>query len=339
VNVLVIGGTGFISTRLVRILLERGDHVSLFTRGRHRWQEHAWAMPELLVGDRTVPSDLARSAHGRTFDAVFDMIAYRQEESEAAARIFRGKVGRFIHCSTVSVYMVAHDVQCPVTEDQDRRPLMKSGDRNPFGMGYGIAKRGCEEALWRAHDERLFPVSMLRPTFVSGPGDPAGRDFFWIERILDGSPLLVPGPGEFEFQQVYVEDVARMFAAITERSTSVGKAYNVAGDEIFTLNGYLRALGDLLGRTPELLHVDQDSFDGQPFSSSTEGDVFPFNTRRPAVFGLERIRKDLGYRSTPFREWMAGTILWWKTRRMHSIGYERRHEELAFLRTMKVTAT
>ena len=36
---------------------------------------------------------------------------------------------------------------------------------------------------------------MLRPTFVCGPNDPAKRDFFWIERILD---KIVEGRGTLE---------------------------------------------------------------------------------------------------------------------------------------------
>lgn len=329
-NVLVIGGTGFISGRLVRKLVDRGDHVTLLTRGKTRADPDC--SPERLVADRTVPSELERALAGRTFDIVFDMVAYRPEESAAAARLLTGRVGRFIHCSTVSVYMVSEQIRCPVTEDQSRAPMMAFWDRNPFGMGYGILKRRCEDVLWKAHDPIHFPVSMLRPTFVSGPGDPAGRDFFWIERILDGGPLLVPGPGDFAFQQVFVDDVARAFVRLVETPRTVGKAYNVAGEETFTLNQYLRMLGLLLGRTPHLVHVDQAIFDALPFSLSTSGDVFPFNTRRPAVFGLDAIRRDTGYSPTPFEEWMGETIAWWQTASHgHSNGYDRRAEELEFL--------
>jgi tRNA(Ile2) C34 agmatinyltransferase TiaS len=61
---------------------------------------------EILVGDRTVPGSLAAAVEGRTFDVVYDMVAYRAEESAEAVRAFRGKVGRFIHASTVSVSLM-----------------------------------------------------------------------------------------------------------------------------------------------------------------------------------------------------------------------------------------
>ncbi len=331
-KILVIGGTGFISSRLVQRLLDAGHRVTLFTRGRVKSQIAKTDKLEHVYGDRTNEADLQRVFHHRTFDAVYDMVAYEPEESQLAVKVFRGKVGRFIHCSTISVYMISNEVRCPITEDQDQAPLMNFWPRNPFGMDYGIKKRQCEEVLWKAHDEKLFPVSMLRPTFVSGPQDPAKRDFFWIERILDGKPLLIPGSGDFAFQQIYVEDVAGAFTALLNFSVSVGQAYNVAAEEIFSLNDYLQALCKLLNRHPEFVHVDQEIFDRLPFSTHPQGDVFPFNTRHTAIFSLDKIKDELLYAATPFKEWMPITIDWFaKVFCGHSIGYKRRQEELAFI--------
>ncbi|MBI2619849.1 MAG: NAD-dependent epimerase/dehydratase family protein [Ignavibacteriales bacterium] len=330
-KILVIGGTGFISGRLVKKLLAKGHTVSVVTRRHTAPSAFDPTKVRFLTADRTKEAELKNVLGNQTFDAVYDMIDYEPGESEAAVRIFKGRTGRFIHCSTVSVYMVSNDIRCPVTEDQDRTPLMKHFPRNPFGMDYGIRKRKCEEVLWEAHDAKTFPVSMLRPTFVCGPGDPAKRDFFWIERILDGQPLLVPGTGDHAFQQVYVEDVAVAFARLLERDDSIGHAFNVAAEEVMSLNDYLRRLSELLNRSPEIIHVDQEMFDTLPFSVSRNGDVFPFNTRRTAFFSLGRIKERLGFRATEFSEWMPETIAWFREKQKgHSNGYEHRHAEIAF---------
>jgi len=334
-NILVIGGSGFISRRLVDMLVERGHSVTAFTRGKSGVDPGLRKRVTWVHGDRGSRGDIESLGRGSTFDVVYDMIAYEGAQSQEVARVFRRRVGRFIHCSTVSVYMVAARVRCPVTEDQDQGPLMEYFPRNPFGMEYGIRKRECERVLWEAHDERLFPVSMLRPIYVSGPGDPASRDWFWIERILDGGPLLVPGSGDIAFQQVFVEDVASMFAELPERPVAVGKAYNIAGEEIFSLNDYLHFLGELVGRPVALAHMEQRAFDALDFSMSPQGDVFTFNVRRTAVFSLDRIKRDLGYRPTPFRDYMKRTIDWWtEMPRAHSNGYARRAEELETIRRL-----
>jgi len=328
---LVIGGTGFISSTLVRHLLGRGHRVTLLTRGVTQVPPDIAGKAALVAADRSDHQALRRVVGQTTFDVAYDMIAYLPEESAAAARAFRGRVGRFIHCSTVSVYMVSREVQCPVTEDQDCGPLMDYFPRNPFGMEYGIKKRQCETVLWNLHDDRAFPVSMLRPTYVSGPADPARRDWFWIQRILDGGPLLVPGSGDLAFQQVYLEDVARAFAMLPESDATVGRAYNIVGEEVFSLNEYLQLLGEMLNRRPDLVHVGQEEFDALEFSICPEGDVFTFNPRRTAVFSLDRIRHDLGYRGTPFQDYMRTTIDWWTVPdRVDSYGYARRKDEIAY---------
>ncbi|HEX2866947.1 MAG TPA: NAD-dependent epimerase/dehydratase family protein [Ignavibacteriales bacterium] len=331
-NILIIGGTGFISTSLVEKLLERGHHVTAFTRGESENRLAPHENLTLLTGDRREERALKSLVENRTYDAVYDMISYHPKSSEQAAHIFRGKTGRFIHCSTISVYMVSYHVQCPITEDQDKGELMPHFERNPFGMDYGIKKRACEDVLWKYHDEKLFPVSMIRPTYIAGPHDFAMRDFFWIERILDGKPLLVPGSGDHAFQEVYVEDVARAFASLLDSEASIGQAYNVAAEEIFSLNDYIYKLGSLLNKKPELVHVDQEVFASLPLSRHMYGDVFPFNVRRTSIFSLDKIKKDLNYRSTPFNEWMKKTITWFTSEfKGHSFGYDNREEEIRFI--------
>lgn len=331
-NILIIGGTGFISGTLVKKLLAKGNTITAFVRGKTEIKLSTTENLHYIFGDRNKDLSIAQTLSGKHFDAVYDMIAYKPEESLSAVKMFRNKIGRFIHCSTASVYMVSDEVKIPITEDQDKLPLMKNFPRNPFGMDYGINKRKCEEVLWGYHNEKSFPVSMIRPTFVSGPEDPAKRDFFWIERISDGNPLLLPGDGEYKFQQLFIEDAAEAFANIIETSVSIGEVYNAASEVVFTLNQYLNRLSDLMGKKTEKYYVDQKTFDELEFSYSNDGDVFPFNTRRDAVFSLEKIKRELNYRSTPFDAWMQKTIYWFMNKyNGHSTGYSNRYKELELI--------
>jgi nucleoside-diphosphate-sugar epimerase len=326
-NVLIIGGTGFISGRLVEKLILSGNKVIVYTRGIS--QKKLSENPNLIyeTGDRYDEKKLKKTLSRYKIDVLYDMIAYHPEESELMIKIFKGRVHRFIHCSTISVYMISDDVQCPVKEDQYKNKVMKFWDRNPFGMSYGINKRKCEEVLWDAHS-RLFQVSMIRSTFVSGPEDPSKRDWFWIERILDGKPLLVPGSGEHKFQQVYVEDIAQAFHDLLYNEDTIGQAYNAASEEIFTLNEYLSELSKMLNKKPEIVHIDEPEFDKLPFSIYPGADVFPFNTRRDAYFSLVKIKRDLKYHSTPFSKWMKKTVKWYLNKvKEHSAGYENRDNE------------
>lgn len=331
-KILIIGGTGFISGYLSHRLTEGGHSVSVLTRGKTSSPVFSHDNLNYIEGDRTDEHSLKSAVGNTTFDVVYDMIAYRPEESEIAVRVFKGNVGRFIHCSTISVYMISDRVRCPVTEDQDTLPVMPFWDRNPFGMEYGILKRKCEDILWKAHNERSFPVSMLRPTYVCGPNDPMRRDYFWIQRLLDGKPVLVPGSGDHTFHPVYVGDVAQAFISLLENEQSVGEAYTVAGGEIFSLNEYLHRLAGILNVDPKFISIPHKLFDSLQISTWPGEDVFPFDVRGTAVFSIEKIKRDLQFDPTPFDMWIKETIEWYRcTYKNNSPGYENRlrEEELA----------
>ncbi len=334
-NLFVIGGTGFISRRLTQMLLDEGHHVTIFTRGRTEATFDGVDRLEHVHGDRLSAASLESALQGRTFDAGFDMIAYGAEHSRVAADALKGHVGRFVHCSTISVYMVSDEATCPVTEDQATLPLMEHQPRNPFGMDYGIDKRESERVLWEAHGDD-FPVTVLRPTFVCGPEDKTARDYFWIQRILDGGALLVPGSGDHAFQQIYVDDAARAFADVLKHEATIGEAYNVAGDDIYSLNEYICRLAALLGRDVELVPVEQELFDRLPLSRNPKGDVFPFNTRCTAVFSLDKIKRDAGFSSSLFEEWMGKTIDWYLQEfQGDTLRYELRGEELELIEQVR----
>lgn len=333
-NILIIGGTGFISGRLVEKLLLSGYKIIVLTRGKSI--KRLLGNPNLIyeTGRRNDEQKLNEILSRYKIDIVYDMIAYKPDESELMVRLFKSKIKRFIHCSTISVYMISNDVQYPVTEDQDKGKVMEYWNRNPFGMSYGINKRKCEEVLWKAHDKN-FQVSMIRPTFVCGPNDPTKRDWFWIERILDGKPLLVPGNGEYKFQLVYVEDTAKAFHDLLYNEESVGEAYNVSAEEIITLNDYLNTLAGILNKNPEIVHIDHEEFDKLPFSTHPRADVFPFNTRRDAYFSLDKIKMDLNYQSTPFEKWMKKTVDWYLSEiKEHSAGYDKRDKEIKYAKSL-----
>ena len=102
-RILIIGGTGLISTSTAHLLAEQGDQVVLFNRGQSLYPTAPGVTT--IHGDRTNYSAFeTQISDAGTFDVVIDMVAYKPEDGESAVRAFRGKVGQFIFCSTVDVY-------------------------------------------------------------------------------------------------------------------------------------------------------------------------------------------------------------------------------------------
>ena len=66
-NILILGGTGYIGPHLVRLAVSRGHKVTTFTRGRRKPE----LPPEViqLIGDR---NGQLQALEGKTWDAVID---------------------------------------------------------------------------------------------------------------------------------------------------------------------------------------------------------------------------------------------------------------------------
>lgn len=335
-KIFMIGGTGFISSNIVKKLLKEKHEVTILTRGKSAISLFDKSQVNFVHGERSDKSLLKKISNENKFDVLFDMIAYKPNESSEIVDIFSGKISRLIHASTISVYMVSDKIRNPIKESDDKHPLMKFWDRNPFGMQYGIDKRKCEDILWKAHNEGKISVSMIRAPYVCGPHDPMQRDFFWIQRILDEKPLLIPGSGDYASQHIFVEDLAKAFVDLLTNESSIGKSYNIASEEIFSLNDYLDTLSNILNKKTERVNIDLEVFESLPFSLSSDGHAFPFNTYRTAIFSTERAKADLNFTSTPFEKWMPKTIEWYlNIFKKDSIGYNNRDKELYFIEKWK----
>lgn len=94
----IVGGTGNISTSVVRLLLERGHDVTCITRGA------SGRIPEgarHLAGDRNDFDWFVPAVQRERFDAAIDFIAFTPAHGAASLEAFRD-VGHFVHTSTVT---------------------------------------------------------------------------------------------------------------------------------------------------------------------------------------------------------------------------------------------
>ena len=102
-RVLIIGGTGIISTGITWLLVERGDEVVLYNRGQRK--SLVAGGYEVITGDRrdfaTFEKQMASAGH---FDGVIDMFCFNPAELESAIRAFKGRTDHYVFCSTVDVY-------------------------------------------------------------------------------------------------------------------------------------------------------------------------------------------------------------------------------------------
>jgi nucleoside-diphosphate-sugar epimerase len=300
-RVLIIGGTGLISTAITQALLDRGITPTLYNRGR-RPSRLPVEVP-IIYGDRSDRRAFEEQMAGlEPFDCVIDMICFTPEDAESAIRAFAGRAGRLIFCSTVDVYAKPAS-RYPITESEPRQ------GNNAYGQG----KVRCEELFEAVHDQGALPVTIIRPAMSYGEGGALIHSFGWgtyhLDRMRKGKPLIVHGDGSAIWVACHVEDVARAFVAAVENPATQGRAYHVAGEEWLTWNRYYQLTAEALDAPPPtLVHIPTDLLQRiAPQRAQWTATNFQGNN----IFDNSAARADLGFRYTvPFLDGARRTIAW-----------------------------
>jgi nucleoside-diphosphate-sugar epimerase len=302
-RVLIVGGTGLISTSITRQLLEQGVDVTLYNRG----QTEARNTARTITGDRqdfaTFEAQMADAGH---FDCVIDMICYTLEEAESDVRAFQGRAGHFIFCSTVDVYSKPA-TRYPYVEDEPHAPVTL----------YGKNKSRCEAIMLRAHESGAFPMTIIRPAHTYGESrgliHSFGGKLSYIDRIRKGKPIVVHGDGTSLWVSCHIDDVARAFVTAMGKSKTFGKAYHTTGEEWQTWNRYHQGVAEALGAPPPtLVHIPTDLLAKiAPEQAMICADNFQFNN----IFDNAAAHADLDFRYTiPWIEGVKRTVAWLDSR-------------------------
>jgi nucleoside-diphosphate-sugar epimerase len=283
-NVLVIGGTGFLSGAIVSELQSAGHTVTLFTRGLRPVPEGVRA----LTGDRSDSESFTRQLEGRPFDAVVDCLCYGPEHAAADLRAFAGRIGHLVMISTDFVY-----------GRRRRLPLDEETPTHQALNDYGRNKAAAEDVLLSAWRDEGFPATILRPPHLVGAGGQLGtgslqgRDPMLLDRMQQGQPVVLLDGGSLLIQPVVHRDVGKACAAVLEHAVTRGQAYNVAGPDCVTTREYY----DLIAAT---LGIDEPEYLSLPAAEFVRAfpERAPFALHR--MYSVEKLAQDTGYRpSTP----------------------------------------
>lgn len=300
-KVVIIGGTGLISTPMTRQLIERGDDVTLLNRGVTP-SRVPQAVRQIRV-DRTDTGALAGAlAALGPIDCAIDMVAYDPPDAAGALAALRGRCGHYIFCSTVDVYQKPY-LSYPVREDH---PLAGNNE-------YGRNKRACEQIVMDAHAAGEIACTVLRPAHTYGEGSgiihSLGWDTAMIDRLRRGRPIVVHGDGTSLWGSCYAEDVARAFVAAAGNTRCFGRAYTLAAEQWITWDDYHIVAARALGApAPRLVHIPADLLVRlAPDRASAAADNFLYSN----IFDVAAARADLGFRQTVlWEEGVRRTVGW-----------------------------
>ncbi len=300
-RILLIGGTGTISSAVTRLLAEKGEDVWLLNRGTQND-----GLPEnvsVITADINNEADVSEKIKDMSFDAVCEFIGFVPSQVERDYRLFSGKTRQYIFISSASAYQKPLS-DCKITEST---PLA-----NPYWQ-YSRDKIACEEFLMKMYRENGFPVTIVRPSHTycerSVPLGVHGNNGSWqvIKRMTEGKPVIIHGDGTSLWTMTHNSDFARAFTGLIGNIHAIGEAYHITSDENLTWNQIYKTIAECLGVELKPYYVTSDflsktsNYDllGSLIGDKANSVIFDNSKIKRAVPGFTAtVRFDQGIRQT-----------------------------------------
>lgn len=288
-DVLLIGGSGFVGSAVLRLLVDRDDlNVVALTRG---FTPQKWTGVTHIACDRRDSASLQRKLGDRAFDVVIDVTAYEAVDVEPVLAVLANSPARYVMVSSAAVYD-RRLCRPPFVEDAPA-----TGD--DIWGSYGVGKHRAEMAL-----SDLVDTYILRPPYIYGPGNILQRERFLWSRMLTGETILVPGSGQTRLQMCSVGDLARLLVQAVDAVYPSG-IYNVGEPSFLTFNRYIEVLAEAANLSLSDISISYVSDDRYPAR-----EYFPFRDYDLVLDTTRFSTRNPGFRFVELLDGLPSTLEW-----------------------------
>jgi GlcNAc-P-P-Und epimerase len=279
-KILILGGSGFIGSRLAPLLLSAGHQVTIGDLSQPTGHNAQW-----VKADVTDPASLVAACQG--MDVVINLAAVHRDDVrplslydkvnvEGAANVCKAcdaaGVKRIIFTSSVAIYGV------PQGEADESAPV------NPFN-DYGRTKWEAEKVFtpWANADPSKSLV-IIRPTVVFGEGN-RGNVYNLLKQACSRKFFMV-GSGTNQKSMAYVQNIAGFLAFCVSMPTGI-HIYNYVDKPDYNMNDLVARIMTHQGRPAKPLRIPY--FIAWMLAATC--DIVAFITRKNLPFSRVRLMK------------------------------------------------
>ncbi|WP_297554517.1 NAD-dependent epimerase/dehydratase family protein [uncultured Alistipes sp.] len=243
-NITLIGGSGFVGTRLLGLLGEQPEKYTL--RNIDKRQSHFFPHVTQLADVRDAEALREKIAGS---DVVVLLAAEHRDDVSPVSLYYDVNVGgmknvleamlatgvrRLVFTSSVAVYGLNKE------NPDETHPA------DPFNH-YGKSKWQAEEVLQQWHAEHPdFNIGILRPTVIFGERN-RGNVFNLLRQISSGRFLMIGG-GRNRKSMAYVGNIVSFIRFLIDEKTEGYNVYNYVDKPDFTMNELVFHVSEVLGK-------------------------------------------------------------------------------------------
>jgi nucleoside-diphosphate-sugar epimerase len=318
-NVLLIGGTGFIGRYVVEQLIAAGHNVSVLHRGSSVCSVGNDAVHHMFA-DANRLSEFRSDLNKLAPDVAVNFILSSARQAKEMMNALRGIARRVVVLSSMDVYRacgVLHETESgglqelPLTEESELRTQpaytpeqMQMGKKLFSWMDDNYEKIAVERI---ALSDPELPATVLRLPMVYGPGDHLRFNRFYplIKRIQDRRKKIVfeEDAANWRASKGYVENVADAIVLAATSDAAARHIYNVAEEDTLTELKWSQLIATEMHWHGEFVVLRKERTPAHLRN--------PGNLKQHWVASSRRLRQELGYREQIARtEAIRRTIEW-----------------------------
>jgi uncharacterized protein YbjT (DUF2867 family) len=229
----ILGGTGFLGTRLVARLIKDGHQVTVLSRDREQ-HKHLLVLPGLTLENCDVYEEAQLSERFRGKDVVINLVGILNE------RGFGG--GGFRRAHTELARCVLQAARSAGVPRLLQMSALKAAVDAP---SFYLRSKGEAERLIREQGATL-DWTIFQPSVMFGPGDSFLNRF---AGLLASIPLIFPlAKPNARFQPVFVDDVIDAMLRCLHGGSSSRQTYELGGPTVYTLREIVGLVAKITGQ-------------------------------------------------------------------------------------------
>ena len=248
-HILLIGGTGVLSSAVTKEAMRRGIAVTMITRGLRKIPPGV----ESIVCNNKEYEKIETILTDRKFDAIIDFLCVKPEQLEKSFILYSKHTNQYFFISSCSVY------------DTTTKGLYSENDKKVRKeWPYSVEKWECEVLLQKLAMTSACHYTIVRPCLTYGntrlPYGIApvfGKHWTLIARIIAGKPIIRWNHGVNRWNMMRVEDFAIGMVGLIGNTKAYGEAVNICGDEMPSYDEVLQSISRNIGKP--VITVDIDS--------------------------------------------------------------------------------
>jgi len=286
-KILIAGATGYVGSRLVPRLLEKGYRVRCLARNPDKLKNRSWNKVEIVQGDVLDISSLEAAL--KNIDIAYYLVHamgtlgdFRQKDSQSARNF----------ASAAKIDGVKRIIYLGGLGDPEQNLSQHLKSRQEVGQILG---------------ETGIPVTELRASIIIGSGS---ASFEIIRDLVKKLPIMItPRWVKSRCQPIAIDDILSYLIEVLRDQRTVGETFDIGGSEILTYQTMMLQVAEIMGKRLKIINVPVLTPHLSAYWLNLVTTV-PMSVAFPLVEGLrndticidQRIQQFLPLQKTPFKD-------------------------------------